>query len=196
MNIYRSLEVRWFSSVPVAEPQRWFKSHGLALKGNWDRSDRYLLNRSSLFSVKLREGRLEVKIRTGTSALSGQEFKADFWQKWSYALKDEGTFLGDQIDIREYADVSKERLLLYTSTENPVFTETTNASSACQIEYSRILLKDKEYYSFGMEAFGPDEPKMKAELENAIQLLSEAGSIPLSGTSEIMDYPDILAPLL
>ncbi|MCA6074057.1 hypothetical protein [Fulvivirga sedimenti] len=197
MHVFLSYELRWFARNPIGQIEYWFSEHSAKLTGHWDRTDEYLKTNSPQFSVKVREGRLEFKLRgeQGINPLAALPGNACFWKKWSYELLQlppAGLF-PEKTDVIE---IQKERILRYTSADtNDVTSSLPPGSAGCQIEYSRISIGKNIYYSFGLEAFGPGKEQMIHELQHAANvLINEIPDLTVTDLDNA-DYPEKLAAL-
>jgi hypothetical protein len=189
MTIYNSYELRWFSPHPIRGISSLFSNHNLRLKRVWNRTDRYLINRSNSFSLKFREGNIEVKLRGEAGEDIDPWGKPWYWKKWSYPMRNGN--LETQFGYEDYIDVKKERILLFSHANNGQLSVNSESSSGCQLEYGRILAKRKPLYTFSLEAYGPDNDSMHEELLHAAENISFSDL----GETDRSDYPDILETL-
>lgn len=183
--MYHSTEVRWFFEGPLPDDMRlWFKAGGL-VKTELQRTDEYLVLPGCVTtSVKLRDGRFEVKAlkqrpcsvtyRHGISGLR------DAWVKWSSARIDNDAssrLVGREED--RWISVSKLRRLRLISLEGEELVEVAPdhgwLSGGCQVELTAIearsRTKDRSaaetWWSLSFEAFG-DEKTMLDGLDLVI----------------------------
>ena len=191
MNIYQSLEVRWFLKKEPAGIVQLFQAKGTDV-GHAGRTDEYARTNSDLFSLKFREGKLEIKMRTGAEISIGN-YLATFWRKWSYPLDNTMEEPWKLMLENDRIQVKKQRALLYTDLASNEFMESVHSAEGCQWEYGHIVIRDENYFTFGLEAFGPDPLSMKCQLENGIRLLSELHLDVDLPTEAITDYPAFLA---
>ena len=149
----------------------WFAGSDLAVPAP-ERTDDYLvLPGCSTTSVKLREGRFEIKVITGqpeyvdwSETIAGTR---DTWVKWSRTVSDPGVL--DELtggDDSRWAQVAKQRSLRLISLDGEEPTEiepgATRLDNGCQFELTRIRLiaddRRESWWSFSFEAFGkPDD---------------------------------------
>ncbi len=198
MQIFSSFELRWFSPDPFSQVESWFSGYSEKLSGDWDRTDQYLKTDNTSFSIKIREGRLEFKVRgeQGYNPFNNLPGDVYFWNKWSYDLN---KGLPTRIIAKPETDiieVSKERILSYTAIDKKIIVPSLPAgATGCQIEYSRIAIRQSHFYTFGLEAFGTDEKKMVMELEHAAAvLMTEIPNFSMAAEHNA-DYPEKLAAL-
>ena len=102
--MFRSGEMRWFfrGELPPAASD-WFASDGYAKPEPARVDDYLLLPACDTASVKLREGRFEVKAQTGAPQAANYEHGIagyrDTWVKWSGKVGDPGLLV--ELFIRE-----------------------------------------------------------------------------------------------
>jgi hypothetical protein len=163
--MFNSKEIRWFSQDENEQISKWFRSKELFFAATVPRRDFYLpLPNKEDIGIKLREGKIEVKYRINKPKLGkltdDTEGFYENWEKWSFGVK-EGNQLSKKI-IQEkkydWIEIYKERIgLKITKNENGKI-ELLNIkefiSYGCQVEYTRILVKDQEWFTFGLEWFG------------------------------------------
>jgi hypothetical protein len=175
--MYYSAEVRWFylDAPDEKEITAWFKQNGKDFSGRWERADIYLLvNNLTTHGIKLREGRLEIKIRThewpaGVIA-NVHGGKINLWSKYSFTLQKENPEVDEVIRAfaglrsiglnRDWIRVDKERLLIKFEADPDlsilrIVPETARPEQGCNVEFTRLKVNmAKEYHTFNFEAFG------------------------------------------
>jgi hypothetical protein len=165
---YATIEVRWFLSQEPKVILDWFGAKGKTFKNKWDRSDFYAaLNGNPNLSLKIREGRLELK--TLIQTLGAHDFAdncigvIEKWTKWEIELKPGIDRLNDIFkDEKSFIEIRKERLLvMYADQKNLIeeVDENQNIQEGCRVELTRIGIDQQIFISFGFEAFG-SEPHM------------------------------------
>lgn len=133
-----------------------------------ERTDEYLvLPGCSTTSVKLREGRFEIKVMTGEpEPLSWSETIAgtcDTWVKWSRTVSDARVL--DELtggDDAQWVRVAKQRSLRLISLDGKAPAEigpgTARLQNGCQFELTRVVFaaadRREPWWSFSFEAFG------------------------------------------
>jgi hypothetical protein len=122
--LQRTHEARWFfAGRPTAKHIAWF-IHGKRARREVKRTDRYLhLGRVTTLGLKLRQGKLEVKLR----ATAPSE-----WVKWSLPAGNVGRPAG------RWLALAKQRIVL--------------EEKGCDIELARIAAFGRHYFSLGFEA--------------------------------------------
>lgn len=183
--MYHSAEIRWFFEGPLPDDMRlWFEAGGPA-KTEPQRTDEYLfLPGCVTTSVKLRDGRFEVKALTqspcSVSCRHGITGLKDAWVKWSSARIDNDTSsrLAGRVED-PWISVSKMRRLRLVSLEGeePIEVSSDHAclSGGCQVELTAIeawsRTQDRSeaepWWSLSFEAFG-DERTMQDGLDLVI----------------------------
>ena len=211
-----SSEIRWFfhNQSEVSEIENWFNRQGQSFTGNWQRADIYLWqNNLKSHSVKIREGKVEVKILQsdrGEANLPGSNTgKINDWVKYSFDLNksDEENknliqALGGSVTHDQDANwikVDKERLLLKYAVnyqEDQITQVTTDAwpEEGCGVELTRIEVNKQAYFTFGLEAFSKNRRESE-NLEKVLFYMLEDLSVQRLETTNSFSYPDFLASL-
>ncbi len=225
-NIYYSTELRWFlprqgQIDPLLE---WFRLQNqlpLREEGLYDprsinepfvklqreRSDKYLLLPAcDTAGIKLREGKLEVKVQIGDeSPFSLEKITGhmNHWVKWSFDPSDS---IADQLGIElsqsgPWRKVSKNRYLQKHSLDSGSLVAVSPdqfPEIGCNIELTLVTVRAavEKWVTFGFEAFGPSA-KLSAVVDEVVQhFFSAHGSppVPLEGRDSL-SYPAWLAML-
>jgi hypothetical protein len=171
------------------------------------RTDLYLrLADDDSLSIKVREGRLEIKqlVRhVGTVHLHDHaEGVLQTWRKWSFPLAPspemQGTIAGpDSCWIPVH---KKRRLLCYGVSDGdrilvlplPLHTLPTQG---CALELAAVQIAGQTWWSVALEAFGPEDVLCDAVLRTGQQVFS-AGSPPLLEERCSLSYPEWLCMAL
>ncbi|MBM1105893.1 hypothetical protein JQC67_07075 [Aurantibacter crassamenti] len=161
--MYNTKEIRWFSSRPSSFIMDWFNKQGLTFDSVNQRNDIYLNIKNESVGIKLRDGHLEIKHRIGkpTTVKLTNTIKGHFkeWNKWRIKA-DETDSVFSELAVKnhqEWIAKKKERIGLKLYSDKGSLKTTSidwQGDFGCQIEYSRIHIKDKTWYTFGLEWFG------------------------------------------
>jgi hypothetical protein len=165
------------------------------------RTDHYLfLPGIASVGVKLREGKFEVKRRDADFGIAPIGSRAigrlGFWRKWSFTIADNG---GEKALDGLWFSVQKRRLLRKYVLDNRSFRSVDPGKiytdSGCTVELTALKVRDVDWWSFGFEAFGPDENRLRKTLEQVATTCLDGFDHPgLSGENSY-DYPEWLASL-
>jgi len=178
--MYKSKEIRWFFKDPQFAIDKWFDNRKLNLTNTPARQDFYLAINRDDFSIKLREGNIEIKERIADrnnelvtpeeENLLGALGNFEYWIKWSFNLNDKDDLASgitkkgdprwikvDKLRIGVKIAVGTDRQLTFHDIKERV-------PYGCQIEYTKITIMGDVFYSFGLEWFG--EPIL--DLPNAL----------------------------
>jgi hypothetical protein len=176
--IYSSKEIRWFTNTQHNHLIAWFAARGQSFDNISDRTDYYLrMPGQTALGVKWREGRIEIKQRTGKplqGRISDQaQGSFEYWVKWSFGLTgdEEVTNLISDNGTPSWLEVKKERLGLVLSTDNgkPVFLAMGDTvSEGCQLEYTRVTTGGQQWYTFGLEWFGEKQLPLSKQLADEL----------------------------
>ena len=166
--MYRSKELRWFSRQETEHIAHWFLRHHLSFDTVESRSDQYLVDYSREdIAPKLREGNIEIKYRIhppreyALSRTVNGYFEE--WVKWSFQLdarhKLAREIISGQFYAQEWLEVQKERMgvkVIRQDGDLEIHSIEEFFRSGCQIEYTRIQVAAKTWYSFNLEWFGDE----------------------------------------
>ena len=195
--MYQSKEIRWFERVPDKNILEWFASQNLSFNKCKPRIDFYLpIQGNNAIGVKLREGNVEIKTRVTqpehlmlTETVSGF---SEIWNKWSFGADKSDPLANEIINEKKYEwlEVYKERIGIKmvpgSDGEPEIRSISENLSSGCQMEYTRLLIKEKTWYSFALEWFG--EPAFDPGEEFFLRMLGET----ILHSENSMGYPELL----
>lgn len=161
--IYYSSEIRWFSdkAAPLLKLFNAFPGESSPAQV---RTDRYLNRKSESIGIKIREGRMEIKVMVETHqhTFKSQRWTIEDWVKCSY--EDSAASLKKlskiDSDIFSWIDISKKRKQkIFRITGKAVTPVDFNEqiSQGCTLEYTSLKIhKTIPYYTLGFEAFGKD----------------------------------------
>ena len=209
IEILNSAEVRWFfhrerlgSSTygpsPPMDVLEWFF---LGCKREWEpskRIDMYLhLPGCETTSVKLREGKFEIKASRGSSetvnyshSVSG---RSDAWCKWSYGKEAVGPWYEALLqESYGWIEVTKWRILRKFSLDETRPKEVgvdERPRQGCDVELTVIRANESYWWTLGLEAFGPaDVVRENLRLGSDHFFATEKPPIPLD-TTHSCAYP-------
>ncbi|TRO63274.1 hypothetical protein [Christiangramia sabulilitoris] len=187
-NMFRSKEIRWFSHNEMKFVEAWFEKNGYLFENTEARTDYYLpLREKEDLGIKLRENNIEIKHRKSRSEVvdltSTVQGYYENYVKWSFSSA-EGDILVHEITTEDKYDwlaVRKERIgFKLTDDEDGKIIRVSLDNFpdyGCQIEYTRVLVKDELWYTFALEWFGARELKFDTTIIKRIlgeeQLMSE-----------------------
>lgn len=172
--MFESKETRWFNQSRNEKITQWFKEHDLTHDTTKPRIDFYLpLPNKKDIGIKLREGKVEIKQRKNSPELvsltENAEGFLEEWVKWSFNINEYDKLNNAIVNKNAYdwIKIYKERIgiKLSASKKGNVAIESIEKQIpfGCQIEYTRILLKGHEWFTFGLEWFGDDHLKLENE---------------------------------
>lgn len=195
--MHKSKEIRWFSREIDQRILQWFNKREYYFSETPARTDYYMPTPHSDLGIKLREGRIEAKQRLGEPRLmplkEGVQGYLEHWVKWSFGLSTDQILvkrmLTENQDIN-WIGVYKERLGLNLNQAADGAYRVTDMGGrmalGCQIEYTRIQIRQEVWYSFALEFFG--ETRMDLPLDFLDELLGET----LLSAENSMGYPAFL----
>jgi hypothetical protein len=201
--VFKTAEVRWFcvGDAPT-EVKQWFAS-GLDQPSAAPaaREDVYLsLPDCPYLSIKLREERLEIKLRQqrlGELQVSGATGIAEQWGKWSCAdpaavplLPEEAIATGPWLRV-----VKRRWQRRYQPSPQQVPVAVPLGSElqqGCTVELTHLTLQQGAWWSLAFEAFGP-EAALPDLLQTTVQWVLRSYPGPSLQVHESYAYPTWLA---
>ena len=179
--MYKSKEIRWFTQEENKTISQWFTKQGLGFNTVIARRDHYLIALDNDDIVtKLREGKIEIKHKVGTPTIThltpNAEGYFEEFVKWSFKLDTKDGLSGKIIYANKYTTewvgVYKERMGVKLTKGNngtiKIHDIKDFINNGCQIEYTRIKVKDKVWYSFNLEWFGDEFLNLDASFISGI----------------------------
>lgn len=198
--MYRSVEVRWFSTHRDESILSWFEKHGYDFDSAEPRTDYYLIsNLKNDLGVKLREGSIELKQRkSNPEAITFSATVTGFseeWVKWSFNFREDDIesekILKNASD--QWMPVKKKRIQvkLGDGDVNQVADSGNLMDAGCLMEYTWLWLQKKIFYSFAVEAFGSGPEKLRSSLLQHPFLLQILKNFTFS-EKDSFGYPEFL----
>lgn len=199
-----SMEVRWF--LPVALPdevRQWFDRKQPTLIEAEQREDWYLLLADHKdMGIKLRQGKLEIKHRTGDRGVKkivkGVKGRIEQWQKWSFSLTAEEEVPAHlPAEAEFWLEVQKTRWVkTYQVRQGAIAGVTPEAKpeQGCQIEMAEIRVLGQVWHSLGFEAFGQANTLEQTLMQVLGQVFNEMDGGSLKA-KQSLSYPQWLLRL-
>lgn len=195
--MFKSREIRWFYPTELKSVEKWFMDNGYTFENADPRTDYYLpLKNQDDIGIKLREGNVEIKQRIArTKKENISELANGYFEnyiKWSFSSAEKDPLFQEIIEGEKFnwLWVRKERIG-YKLKENqngsiirvkldefPEF--------GCQVEYTRIKIKEELWYSLCLEWFG------EKEIEIDLSILDEMLGDQELKASNSMGYAEFL----
>lgn len=169
-NPYNSSEMRWFSTKKEAIYNLY---KALPSEGNIDgihqdkRTDYYLKTSLISTSVKIREGRHEIKIMSGVDKIKPFGI-IEHWAKWSTSEVDNILNTICEEYRKDWISIKKNRYLkkfAINESNGKVEYSTGFPDDGCGIEYTELIINKSKFYTFGLESFGTHRSSLKNLLD-------------------------------
>lgn len=195
--MFKSREIRWFYPTELKSVEKWFMDNGYTFENADPRTDYYLpLKNQDDIGIKLREGNVEIKQRIArTKKENISELANGYFEnyiKWSFSSAEKDPLFQEIIEGEKFnwLGVRKERIG-YKLKENQ------NGSIirvkmdefpeyGCQVEYTRIKIKEELWYTLCLEWFG------EKEIEIDLSILDEMLGDQELKASNSMGYAEFL----
>jgi hypothetical protein len=182
--MYATAEVRWFYRGPLPAAVRdWFEARSSRMVYQAPRRDHYLGLPGDSLSVKLREGRVEIKLRPRAGEFLRLHPQVtgvlEYWQKWSFSLADPSTTLPGIAAIdSSWLAIDKQRgVARYRIAGNgpPVAVAAdVYPVQGCEVELVELVAGRQAWWSLCFEAFGQGRGLPEALVATARHFLGSA----------------------
>ena len=175
--MFETREIRWFFQTNDSQISKWFEENNYSFGKTDPRTDYYLTLDKEDPGIKLREGKIEIKNRINRSEkeeLGNAEGYFEEYQKWSFSSSEDDSLYQEIVQKNKYnwIPLAKERLSFkLKEDENNRLVKADPEeylSSGCQIEYTRVKLKNQTWFTFGLEWFGGKELDLNPSFVNEI----------------------------
>lgn len=175
--MFKSREIRWFTDHEEVSITKWFEGHGQSFQDSVARTDHYLPQHKKDTGIKLREGMVEIKQRQGkpqqAAICPNANGYFEEYVKWSFKIAESDPLSEAIISENKYGwtKVRKTRLglKLTMKEQKPELVDITEqVPYGCQLEYTRVQVLGKTWYSFGLEWFGEKFIKVNPDLISEI----------------------------
>lgn len=159
----QTLEVRWFyDGPPPASVRDWIAAFDPDEPS--EREDLYLISDDPSLNVKLREGKVQLKRRSGARPLvafaDAVRGYREFWQKWSFPLTDDAPNLFTDDPSGLWLPVTKtRRQRTFTPDAQRALLDTLDEPDPAEasVELTRVTHSDHVAWTVCMEAEGRAE---------------------------------------
>jgi hypothetical protein len=202
--VYPTAEVRWFyqGTMPPAF-LAWFQGFGHAPEEEPTRVDYYLrLVGTDSLSIKVREGRVEVKQRyEGCSIVQFHQRVAGrvgLWRKWSFGLVEAVSQDPHPETVGpQWVSVEKKRTLRRYRLDGKRVVAAAPGEVPDQggdLELTRVRVGREEWWSVGLEAYGA-EPVLESTLLLVAEYVMAPTQPPSLAAGNSYGYPEWLLHL-
>ncbi len=151
-----TFEMRWFFAAPPLDVIRHFDG---AVARTPSRTDWYAVPCDPGCGIKLREGRLETKLRVGTHGIrTFHEMSGhlESWKKWTLEFAP-GEFPEEQTLAQSgWLAVKKQRFLQHFAVADERVIEIDHRpSDGCEFEMTELTVQQQHWWTVAFEAVGP-----------------------------------------
>ncbi|MBT8295445.1 MAG: hypothetical protein KJO51_03435 [Gramella sp.] len=196
--MFKTREIRWFFQEVTESITQWFEENGYLFDNTEIRTDYYLpLQEKKDLGIKLRENNIEIKQRLSRSEKVEFTVQAtgyfEEYTKWSFSSAEGDTLVQEitEQDKYDWMPVKKERIGFKLTEDNSGKILRLRLDEfpeyGCQIEYTRIKVKDKIWYTFALEWFGKYHLKFDYSIINEILNENELKAYQSSGYAEFLN---------
>ena len=162
-----TMEVRWFSQSRPFDPLAVF---GEELEPEC-RTDWYAPVDGGRTGVKLRDGRLEAKLRTeliGERSFGQIHGQLERWTKWSGIVSESHAPTAQVLDDCGWISVAKRRYMQSYEVDGPALRLTQERSeNGCDFELTELQVRQQTWWTVGFEATG-SEATILVNLERTV----------------------------
>ncbi len=202
--MFATAEVRWFQQGALPETVRaWFEARGSRMAYQAPRRDRYLDLPDEALSVKLREGRVDIKQRRQQGEFLRLHPQVtgilERWHKWSFVLADPGAAVPGILATDPFwRPIDKHRAVArfrVTGSEAPVaVAPDVYPVQGCEVELVELHAGVRPWWSLCFEAYGQEHALSEALRATARHFL-DGGEPPNLAAGDSYGYPAWLAGL-
>jgi hypothetical protein len=156
--MWPSLEIKWFfSAQPCAETEVFEK-----LPNPEQRTDWYAFPCHEHCGIKMREGKLEVKLLLedcGDYDYGNIKGRLQRWGKWSAPWDAHDAPSESLLQATGWVAIEKVRYQqMFIVTDQGIFAaDDDRPGSRCQLEWTALTVKDQSWWSIGVEAWEDDK---------------------------------------
>lgn len=190
-----TFEMRWFfSNCPLSIEEHFHDNTELQTRTDW-----YAFPCGPDCGIKLREGRLETKIRSQIGhplTCDPLEGRTESFKKWSLLFPSDDAPQIEDLQTAGWLEVQKERRLKrFHVKPSQISPATERPSNGCEFELTKLTVQQGIFWTVGFEAVGPPE-KQSDNLQTIVrhtlhhQTLKEAFTLERS-----MGYAEWLSQL-
>lgn len=169
-----TVEMRWFFRDPPLDQAQLFADAALPQT----RTDWYVLPCDAPCGIKLREGRLEAKLRVavhGIRTFEGFSGQLESWQKWGLEFAPGEGPADDLLVQSGWLAVNKQRYLRHFEVADDRVVEIdTRPHNGCEFEMTRLRVQQQTWWTSGFEAVGPPE-QLEANLQRVAHYIQQQG---------------------
>jgi len=168
--MFPTVEVRWFFRDAVF--RQWRLSDEFS--ASTSRSDWYACPCDPRSGIKVREGRLETKLRTGRipHAFPRAAGAVESWQKWSVELPADDVPSANVLQVAGWVEVCKQRDLQWWSCdERRVYQVGADEPHNVQCELTRLTVGNQLWWTIGFETAGHGAPSEQRLQQVVAQVL-------------------------
>jgi hypothetical protein len=162
--MFETVEMRWFFDQRPLDIACHFQRHTEVQ----ERTDWYSMPCNPLCGIKVREGKLEAKLRStafGLRSIAHVAGQLEGWRKWSLEFPMGDHPAESDLQAAAWLAVDKRRLLRrFNATGTTVTPTATRPVNGCEFEMTELVVDGRTFWTVGFEAVGPP-----AEIELNLQ---------------------------
>lgn len=167
--MWPSLELRWFCPAKPCAPRALFET----LPTPETRIDRYAFPCHPGCGIKLRQGKLELKLRVADRGACGDgavQGRLEQWEKWSLPWDHQDPPATDLLQTNGWLALEKKRYQQVYSVAGGrlMAPDAPGANSHFQVEWTELTLPDERWWTLGFEAWGVAE-EVEADLRQVVK---------------------------
>lgn len=176
----RTIEMRWFFTQQPLDLNTFCSP----LTETQERTDWYIIPANPDCGIKVREGRLETKLRAATyGAREIGKFAGllESWKKWSLDFPS-----GEQPPSMEemagtgWLDVDKKRYLQRFEVRDGIVEQVdTRPVNGCEFEITELCVQNQQHWTVGFEALG-DVFALESNLQSVAETIAARGKSDLA----------------
>jgi hypothetical protein len=192
VSVLHTIEARWFfDDQPFSETDHFAAVHQAPARCDW-----YALPSDDGCGIKIREGRLETKLRSKTlgeckfdESTSGI---VETWSKWSVLLDPNEAPSNQLLVSTNWGAVTKLRYVRRFEVIDQKAVETLDQpANGCSFEITKLTINDRTFWTTGFEAVGLDA-SVQQNLQCVFKLIQTEKPLPMLTAKQSLGYPEWL----
>lgn len=172
--MWHTFEMRWFFAEPPLDIAQHFDASAAAPH----RTDWYAVPCDPRCGIKLREGRLETKLRVGTHGVrTFREISGhlESWQKWALAFGPGDCPAEQTLAKSGWLAVQKRRFLRHFEvTPGRVIETEQRPTNGCEFELTELKVQQQRWWTVAFEAVGPVD-HLPTNLGRVVEIIHQNG---------------------
>jgi hypothetical protein len=190
-----TLEIRWFfDRLPLDISRQFSRPDEVEQRTDW-----YSLPCNPLCGIKLREGKLEIKLKRdtlGERSLEPVSGHLEAWRKWSLDFASHAGPSPGELSATGWLPVHKRRRMEhYHNTGSQIASTAERPENGCELEMTELTVGARRYWTVGFESVGPADLLEHNLMRTFHHVVARGGFIESCRPENSLGYAQWLAQL-